>query len=190
MCEQLGGRARGGRCHRKNVQHFVRAGCTSQEVLLRRGRTCAVQDEREFAVFFSPSSLDWLCFRFMALCANRGHPEERDDRKLGRRVGKARSPSFCPHTLCTLMMIIHSPILLSIVITWPYGVMVSHQLDVLRVPRSILGEANLFPFVFQTLFFFFFDADVLASGTRTKCLMFNDEMVVAYIYGGECALTE
>ena len=27
---------------------------------------------------------------------------------------------------------------------WPYGVMVSHQLDVLRVPRSILGEANLF----------------------------------------------
>ena len=31
------------------------------------------------------------------------------------------------------------------VVKWPYGVMVSHQLDVLRVPRSILGEANLFP---------------------------------------------
>ena len=33
-------------------------------------------------------------------------------------------------------------------IKWPYGVMVSHQLDVLRVPRSILGEANLFIFLF------------------------------------------
>ena len=34
-------------------------------------------------------------------------------------------------------------------IKWPYGVMVSHQLDVLRVPRSILGEANLFLFLFS-----------------------------------------
>ena len=34
---------------------------------------------------------------------------------------------------------------------WPYGVMVSHQLDVLRVPRSILGEAKLF-----LIFLFFF----------------------------------
>ena len=73
------------------------------------------------------------------------------------------------------------------VMKWPYGVMVSHQLDVLRVPRSILGEANLFFLLFSNTFF---DADVLASGTRTTCLMFNDEMVVAYIYGGECALTE
>ena len=36
-------------------------------------------------------------------------------------------------------------------IKWPYGVMVSHQLDVLRVPRSILSEANLFLFLFFSL---------------------------------------
>ena len=37
----------------------------------------------------------------------------------------------------------------------PYGVMVSHQLDVLRVPGSIPGEANFFNLFFIFYFFFF-----------------------------------
>ena len=82
------------------------------------------------------------------VCTNRGYPEERDNRKLGGRVGQARSSPFCSHSHEPLTMAVRIHFFFFAFITWPYGVMVSHQLDVLRVPRSILGEANLFRFVF------------------------------------------